>query len=163
MARLERRRICWITLGTLVATLLFVAAVAWYRGAAIQMQPWEHLAHVVQLEQAGVDQSTVQPLGWSLAILGRDDEVRRLHFLPAVGPRSPALDVDKLELLIVPWKQAIERIAANHRIVMIMENHFVSKHREFIGATLETFRDAGFTHYAAEAIGPRDKSLAKRG
>ena len=163
MARLERRRICWITLGTLVATLLFVAAVAWYRGAAIQMQPSEHLAHVVQLEQASVDQSTVQPLGWSLAILGRDHEVRRLHFFPALGPRSPALDVDKLELLIVPWKQAIERIAANHRIVMIMENHFVSKHREFIGATLETCRDAGFTHYAAEAIGPMDKSLAKRG
>ncbi len=43
-----------------------------------------------------------------------------------------------------------------------MEDHFVSKHREFIGATLPAFKAAGFTHYAAEAISPSDVFLAQR-
>jgi len=44
-----------------------------------------------------------------------------------------------------------------------MEAHVDSKHREFIGATLPMLRDAGFTHYAAEAIGQFDPGLAERG
>lgn len=46
---------------------------------------------------------------------------------------------------------------------MIMEDHFVSKHREMIEAVLPTLRDAGFTRFAAEAIGESAESLKSRG
>lgn len=124
---------------------------------------WQLLEAVVQIEGQGVDRSNVQPLGWNLAILGRDDEIRQLDFHPHI--EWPPLEVDprKLELNVVPWREGLEQIAAKHRIVMIMENHYVSKHREMIGATLPVFRAAGFTHYAAEAVGESAASLTSRG
>ena len=124
---------------------------------------WQILQSVVQIENEGVDDHDLQPLGWNLAILGRDDEIRHLDFHPQFD--LPPLDVDahKLELNVVPWRDGLAQIAANHRLVMIMEDHFVSKHREMIGATLPIFREAGFTHYAAEAIGEPGASLTSRG
>jgi len=124
---------------------------------------WQILNSVVQLENEGVNEHNVQQLGWYLAILGRDNEIRRMDFHPQF--ELPPLDVekDKLELEVVPWRAGIRQISAEHRIVMIMEDHFMSKHREMIGATLPTFRDAGFTHYAAEAIGESGVALASRG
>lgn len=121
------------------------------------------LHHVIQIEEKGRDNRDLQLLGWNLAILGRDDEVRRLDFHPQFD--LPPLDVDsqQLELDVVPWQDAIEQIANEHRIVMIMEDHFVSKHREMIGALLPKFRDARFTHYAAEAIGESAEPLNSRG
>ena len=159
---MKRRKIGWMAAG-LLATLLLLAAAAWHFLQSRQMATWQLLAHVVQLEAAGVDEQSVQQLGWSLAILGRDDEVRTMDFHPQFEEPPSTVDVERLELNIVPWKEGLERIAAEHRIVMIMEDHFVSKHREFIGVALPVFRDAGYTHYAAEAIGPADTSLAERG
>lgn len=121
------------------------------------------LHHVIQIEEKGLDNRDIQLLGWNLAILGRDDEVRRLDFHPQVD--LPPLDVEpqQLELDVVPWRDAIEQIASEHRIVMIMEDHCVSKHREMIRALLPKFRDARFTHYAAEAIGESAEPLNSRG
>jgi hypothetical protein len=121
------------------------------------------LQNVIQIEREGVDKHNVQPLGWDLAILGRDDEVRRMDFHPQF--ELPPLDVDtqKLKLNVVAWRDGLKQIANEHRIVMIMEDHFVSKHREMIGATLPMLRDAGFTHYAAEAIGESAGALKSRG
>ena len=157
-----KRRIRWMA-AALLATFALLAAAAWHFFQSRQMATWQFLAHVVQVEAAGIDEQSVQELGWSLAILGRDDEVRTMDFHPQFEQPPSTVDVDRLELNVVSWKEGLERIAAEHRIVMIMEDHFVSKHREFIGATLPVFRDAGFTHYAAEAIGPADTSLAEGG
>ena len=121
------------------------------------------LHNVIQIEKEGVDEHNVQPLGWNLAILGRDDEIRRLDFHPQF--ELPPLEVNpqKLELNVVPWRDGLKQIANEHRIIMMMEDHFVSKHREMIGAVLPTLRDAGFTHYAAEAIGESRGALKSRG
>lgn len=157
-----RRRIRWVAT-ILLVLLLLVAGLAWRFWAGRHVAQWQLLQSVIQIENAGVNEQTVQPLGWYLAILGRDDEIRRLNFHPQFD--LPALDLEsqKLELNVVPWRVGLQRIAAEHRIVMIMEDHFVSKHREMIGATLPTFREAGFTHYAAEAIGESGASLKSRG
>lgn len=162
MDRKKRRRIWWIALAS-VAAIVLVAAVVWHRFSTQHLEPWQFLAHVVQVEEAELDRSSLQSLGWSLAILGRDDEVRAIDFWPQFDRPASAVDVGQLDLHTAPWKDGIQKIAANHRIVMIMEDHFASKHREFIGATLPVFKEAGFTHYAAEAIGPLDWALAKRG
>ncbi len=84
----------------------------------------------------------VQPLGWNLAILGRDDEIRHLDFHPQFDLPPLEVDTHRLELNVVPWRDGLKQIASEHRIVMIMEDHFVSKHREMIGALLPTFREA---------------------
>lgn len=159
---MNRRRIRWIAVGS-VAAIVLVAAVFWHRFSTQHFEPWQFLAHVVQLEKAGVDPGSLQALGWSLAILGRDDDVRSLDFFPYFKPPPSTLDADRLELNAVPWKEGLEKIAADHRIVMIMEDHFASKHREFVGATLPVFKNAGFSNYAAEAISQLDTSLAQRG
>jgi len=161
-----RRRIHWIAFLSLGAVL--VAAAAAYRYfQSRHFEPWQFLAHVEQLEQAGArqssDQISVEMLGWSLAILGRDDEVRQMDFHPQFELPSSTVPAEELKLTVVPWRSGIDDIAANHRIVMIMEDHHFSKHREFVGATLSAFKAAGFTHYAAEAISPIDTSLAQRG
>jgi len=146
-----------------LSAVLLAAVVAYFYSKRIYLEPWEFLAHVEQLEQAGIDRTTAQELGWSLAILGRDDEARKLEFNPHAKSSSSTVAAEKLELTVVPWRTGIVNVAAKNRIVMIMEDHFFSKHREFIGATLPVFKDAGFKHYAAEGIGRFDPVLAQRG
>lgn len=155
------RRFRWILAGTLAVTLLGVFG--WSFFTRYHLQPWQLLTHIVQIEQAGVNEVTVQPLGWNLAILGRDFEARELDFYPGSHLPPSELDVGSLEFTVVPWKKGIEEIAANHRIVMIMEDHIVPKCREFTGETLPTFRHAGFTHLAAEAIYESSAALKRRG
>jgi hypothetical protein len=160
--RMKRRRVRWIVFGALGAVVLAGAA-AYRFFQSHHWEPWQLLAAVEQLEHGGADPTSVQMLGWNLAILGRDDEVREMDFLPQGEMPSSTVAAEDLELIVVPWRSGVEDIAAKHRIVMIMEDHFISKHREFIGGALPAFKDAGFTHYAAEAIGRFDSSLAERG
>ena len=162
MTPTKHRRLRWVASISL-GMLLLAIALGWRFLSTRDLQPWQFLAHVVQTEKAGVDDRSVQPLGWSLAILGRDDEVRQMDFYPQFERPPSTLDVGAKELSVVPWRDGIREIAAKHRIVMIMEHHMVSKHREWIGATLPTFRNAGFTHYAAEAIGESGAALKRRG
>jgi hypothetical protein len=159
---MTRRRIFWAGVAVIAAVLL-AATVGWYWFSSRSLLPGQFLAHVIQLEQVADDPMARQSLGWSLAILGRDDEVRALDVFPQIAPAVSKIDFDQLVLHPVPWRDAVREIAARHRLVMMMEDHSVSKHREFIGATLPLLKDAGFTHYAAEAIGPSDQSLNQRG
>jgi len=157
------RRSVRIAFAAIIAILIGVSA-AWHHfSRRLHLEPWQHLAHVVQLEKSGTDLSSLQALGWSLTILGRDDEVRALEFYPSNNQPDRDAEIDETSLRVVPWREGIRRIASEHRIVMIMENHCASKHREFIGAALQAFHDARFTHYAAEAIGPDDNALSERG
>lgn len=146
-----------------LAILLLLTAMIWRAWSSRHVAQWQMLHNVVQIEEDDVVDRDIQLLGWNLAILGRDDEVRRMDFHPQF--ELPPLDVDaqQLELDALPWRNALKQIAEEHRIVMIMEDHFVSKHREMIGALLPTFRDADFTHYAAEAIAESAESLKTRG
>ncbi|MCA9136547.1 MAG: hypothetical protein KDB00_07305 [Planctomycetales bacterium] len=160
--RIYRRRIQWAAV-IAFSVLLLAAALAWHIWSGQHVAQWQLLQHIVQIENSGVDEHNVQPFGWSLAILGRDDEIRRLDFHPQFDLPPLNVDTQKLELNAVPWRDGINQIAREHRLVMIMEDHFVSKHREMIGATLPIFQEAGFTHYAAEAIGETGAALKIRG
>ncbi len=162
MNRVTRRRVRWIAVASL-AGILLAGVVVWRLFSTHHLDPWQFLAHVVQVEQTGTDEYSVQTLGWSLAILGRDDEVRAINFRSNFNQRPSTVEFDALKTKAVPWDDGIRSIAASQRVVLMMEDHFYSKHREFIGATLPAFKDEGFTHYAAEAIGPLDASFAQRG
>lgn len=157
-----RRRIRWGAI-VIFGLLILATGVIWRVWSNRHVAQWQLLHHVIQIENEGVDERSVQPLGWNLAILGRDDEIRHLDFHPQFDLPPLEVDTRRLELNVVPWRDGLKQIAAEHRIVMIMEDHFVSKHREMIGATLPTFRDAGFTHFAAEAIGESGALLSSRG
>jgi hypothetical protein len=146
-----------------VPVVLAAGAAVWWCLPRVGVAQWQLLRQVTDMEHADADASHVQMLGWSLAILGRDDEVRRMDFLPHLNRDTAPLKAEAQELSIVPWREGIERIARTHRIVMVMEDHFVSKHREMVEATLPIFRAAGFTHYAAEAIQEPGQSLTDRG
>lgn len=63
----------------------------------------------------------------------------------------------------VAWRQAVREIAAEHRIVIIMEAHNATEHREWIEQTLPIFHEAGFRHYAAESLSEDGRALRIRG
>lgn len=156
-----RKRFRWAAIVSL-ALFLVATVVVWRVWSARNVAQWQMLQDVVRIEAEGINKHNVQTLGAELAILGRDDEVRRMDFHPQF--EFAPLDVEPLQLAlnVVAWPEGLRQIAGEHRIVMIMENHVVSKHREMIGATLPLLRKAGFTHYAAEAIGESAKSLKSR-
>ena len=64
---------------------------------------------------------------------------------------------------MIPWRDAVTKIAAEHRLVLIMEAHTVTEGRAWIEQTLELFRAAGFSHYYAEAITEPGSTLKSRG
>jgi len=148
----------------LVIVVAILGSVFVYRSfTTFLMPPSGHLAMVVSAAQPGFDKDNIQLVGVSLATLGRDDEVRKTDFMPS--HEMPSLNVkrDQLEINIVPWREGIEKISAQHQLVMINESHFASKHREMIGAALPILKDAGFTHYAVESIGESASALKERG
>ncbi len=98
---MKRRRIRWIAL-TLLATILLVAAVGYRLFPRYGLKPWQHLALFEQIEHAGVDKASIQPLGWSLAILGRDDEVRTMDFHPQFESPRSTVAAEDLKLTVVP-------------------------------------------------------------
>lgn len=158
----RRRRMRWFAIA-LVGTLIMLMGAAWQFWSSRHVAQWQLLRSVVDADPVGPSSHEIQMLAWNLAILGRDHEVRTLDFFPQYDRGRLQVDPDRLELDPKPWRDALQTIAAKHRLVMIMEDHSVSKHREMIGATLPLFRDAGFTHYAAEAIGESTRSLSTRG
>lgn len=58
---------------------------------------------------------------------------------------------------------AIARLAAGRRIVMINEAHHDARTRQLTLALLPRLRQLGFTHFAAEALADSDPGLAQRG
>ena len=125
--------------------------------------PSDHLDLAVQLEEHAADNFDIQRLGWTLAILGRDHEVRKLDMHPHSDLAPLELEPNQLSIKALPWKQTIERLAGKHRIIMIMESHIASKHREMTTAILPILKQHGFTHLGVEAIGESAHSLKKRG
>lgn len=130
------------------------------------------LQQVLQME-AHLDSlgtSERQDLSFWLCALGRGPEAHTFSTW-SVKPHSP----DKRVTEVAPtwekdvssrgvaWREAINAIAARERIVLIMEAHNATQHREWIEQTLPIFQKAGFRHYAAEALAEAGVALKKRG
>ena len=128
-----------------------------------QMRITDHLKFLQTLESAPTEQGDAQAIATTLAILGRDHEVRSTDIFPQFDFPAPDVDVTTIQIKPLPWKTTIQEIAADHRLVMVMESHFSSRDREWIGAALPIFKEQGFTHYAVEAIGESSKQLKSRG
>ena len=111
MNRVTRRRGRWIAVASL-AGILLAGVVVWGLFSTHHLDPWQFLAHVVQVEQTGTDEYSVQTLGWSLAILGRDDEVRAINFRSNFNQRPATVEFDALKTKAVPWDDGIRSIAA---------------------------------------------------
>ncbi len=161
-------RFRWIVFGA-TGTVLFALCVTASRWGeeAISLQVF--LRRIVMLEQSSdrVDWGNRQELSTALAILGRQREAREIELCPdAVGQElsdpPDTLDSDP-PFVVTPWREAITKIAAEQRLVVIMEAHTVSEHRAWIGQTLGFFRAAGFTHYFAETIAESGSTLKSRG
>lgn len=127
------------------------------------------LQRVVMLEQSSgrIGWGERQELSTALAVLGRQREAHEIPLVPeAVGqkpsdtPDTPELDPP---LVVSPWRDVITRIAAEQRLVLIMEAHTVTEDRAWIEQTLGLFRAAGFSHYFAEAIAESGSTLKSRG
>ncbi len=148
----------------LVAFCAFVAG----RTAAVNSRQ-ALLRRVVALEQSSdrLDWSERQELSTALAVLGRQREARAIPLLPEAGgqepPDAPVARDPAPSLETIPWRDAVARIAAEHRLVLIMEAHTVTEDRAWIEQTLGLFRAAGFSHYCAEAITESGSTLKSRG
>ncbi len=108
-----------------------------------------------------------QELSTILAILGRQREAREIPLQPdEVGHElcePPDPPDSEPPFVVTPWREAVARIAAEQRLVLIMEANTVTEHRAWIEQTLAPFRAAGFTHYSAEAIAESGSTLRSRG
>ena len=108
-----------------------------------------------------------QELSAALAILGRQREAREIPLRPdAVGHElsdPPDTPDSEPPFVVTPWRDAITKIAAEQRLVVIMEAHTVTEHGAWIDQTLPSFRAAGFTHYLAETIAESGSTLKSRG
>ncbi|SIN76325.1 hypothetical protein SAMN05444166_0705 [Singulisphaera sp. GP187] len=127
------------------------------------------LRRVVMLEQSSgrIGWGERQELSTTLAVLGRQREAREIPLLPEAVGQKPSDTPDTPDLVqpfvVTPWRDAMTRIAAEHRLVLIMEAHTVTEDRAWIEQTLGLFRAAGFTHYFAEAIAESGSTLKSRG
>jgi len=135
-----RRPIRWGAIA-LSALILLTTALIWRVWSSRHLAQWQMLGQVIQLEKDGVDEYSVQLLSSQLAILGRDEEIRRLDLYPHIEFPPLEVDAQKLTLNVVAWRDGLKQIANEHRIIMVMEDHFSSKHREMVGALLPMLRD----------------------
>ncbi len=103
------------------------------------------LQRVVLLEQSSdrIGWGERQELSTMLAVLGRQRESRAIPLLPAIvgQKRSDPPDTPDADppYVATPWRNAITRIAAEHRLVLIMEAHTVTEDRAWIEQTLGSF------------------------
>ncbi len=161
-------RFRWIVFGA-TGTVLFAFCVMASRWAEEANSRQVLLRRVVKLEQSSDrnDWGQRQALSTALAILGRQREAREIPLgRAAVGQElsnPPDIPDSDPPFAVTPWREAITKIAAEERLVVIMEAHTVSEHRAWIGETLSFFRVAGFTHYFAEAIAESGSTLKTRG
>lgn len=161
-------RFRWVVFGVTTTGL-----VAFCLGLAMRVEGMNSrqalLQRVVLLEQAAdrIRWGERQELSTMLAVLGRQHESRAIPLLPGGGgqklsepPDTPDADPP---YVVTPWRDAITKIAAEHRLVLIMEAHTITEDRAWIEQTLGSFRAAGFTHYFAEAIAESGSVLKSRG
>ncbi len=151
--------------GTALAVLCVLASARAWRGNSRQA----FLHRVVLLEQSSdrSDWGDRQELSTLLAMLGRQREAREMPLVPnEIGAKLadvPGTPDSKPPFDVMPWREAMTKIAAEQRLVVIMEAHTVSEHRAWIDQTLASFRAARFTHYCAEAIAESGSTLKSRG
>ena len=145
----------------IVMSGLVVGSLLTLTTARQQVSTAAHLQQVLQLE-AHLDSSgrfERQDLSFWLGVFGRGAEAHTFSTRAATAHRqderpteSSAEWKNDISSQAVPWRQAISEIAARERIVIIMEAHNATQHREWIEQTLPIFYDAGFRHYAAETL-----------
>lgn len=161
-------RFRWIAFGaTAVGLFAFCSLLVGRAGEA--NSPRGLMRRVVLLEQAADRDNWAerQELSTALAILGRPREARQIPTRPdavlqdLVDP-SDASDSPPT-LVATPWREAVARIAAERRLVLIMEAHNVSEHRVWIEQALGPLREAGFSRYCAEALAEPGATLKARG
>lgn len=161
-------RVRWVVFGVTEAALVALCVTIATRAAEAN-SPGALLRRVVSLEQSSDETAwgERQELSTALAALGRQREARAVALSPdAVGRElsDPPGEPDaKPPFAVTPWRDGVAKIAAERRLVLIMEAHTVSEHRAWIDQTLPSFRAAGFTHYLAEAIAEPGAALASRG
>ncbi len=161
-----RRAFVVVFSGLVIAGLLSLSSGGRRVSTAVQLR------HVLQLE-ADLDASAPfdrQLLSFWLGAFGRGTEAQAFSTrsaMPRDRDQQPTKVPTKAETgqfsSVVGWREAIREIAASERIVIIMEAHNATQHREWIEQTLPIFRDAGFSHYAAEALGEAGEAVRKRG
>ena len=161
-------RFRWIVFGA-TGTVLFAFCVMVSKRAEEANSPQTLLRRVVMLEQSSDqnDWDERQELSTALTMLGRQREAREIpRRADAVGheladpPDTPDSDPP---YVVTPWREAITGIAAEQRLVLMMEDHSVTEHRAWIEQTLVFFRAARFTHYFAETIAESGSALKSRG
>ncbi|MEM7245511.1 MAG: hypothetical protein AAF533_09220 [Acidobacteriota bacterium] len=148
----------------LTALLLGLLAMSAWRLASLESStPSLLLGDLVRLETSTLEReeasSLLAPL---LAILGEERQARQLHAerWPRLPTSPPAWTPPPT---VEPWREAAADIAAQHRIVLIMESHHVSEHRELVRRLLPTFAEHGFHYFAAETFQAPHDELATPG
>jgi hypothetical protein len=156
----------------IVSSIILVGGLLTLPTGRRQVSSAMRLQQVLQLE-ADLDSSGPferQELSFWLGVFGRGSEAQAFSTHSAKphdrDRRSMEVSLDwehDISSTAFAWRDAISEIAARERIVIIMEGHNATQHREWIEQTLPIFRKAGFRHYAAEALGEAGEALKARG
>lgn len=89
--------------------------------------------------------------GQSLAMAGREDIIIEDGILTSPDSTCPQDRASDPSANIV---NQIMNVVGDHRVVIINEDHSVSRDRQLIAELLAPLQKAGFTHYAAETFPP---------
>ena len=136
--------------------------------STISMQMLQVLRWEEQLASVGPFER--QQLSFYLTALGRGPEATAFSIWPespagrlGTSNEEPAKWEEAVPLSACDGRQAIRQIAARERMVILMEAHNATQHREWIEQTLPIFHEAGFRHYAAEGLHESGVALKTRG
>ena len=155
------KRLLWAI--AILLMLLIIAFVSFRYLTAKPNNPAELLAQTIAIDANTTDNYWMQQRATGLTILGRDDLVRKMDLNSSFQPLPLETNGLQINLEFTDWRTSMAKIAADNRVVVIMEDHLLTETRELIDESLDLFKDAGFKHYAAEAIGELEFLLRWRG
>ena len=122
--------------------------------AVRQLQSQDKLMPALALLERLVESDPIAA-GWGAQMWAFSGDVATADRLFSLnGPPPGGVPPDLSRAQPEPAIEAIVRAAEGHRVVIINEAHHAPRHRAFTHRLMLALREAGFTHFAAEAFSP---------
>ena len=153
----------WLVFGMLTALLLTIGVAT--QRARVGWSPAGMLLAISHYEGSD-DPYERQELSSLLAACGRESDaeaVWQANLSEHAALELPASMSNIDELHALRWRQTMNEIARRERIIIIMEAHNASRHRQWIEQVLPILHQQGFRDYAAETLAEPTRALRLSG
>lgn len=118
------------------------------------------LAAIALTETPSLRESAYAQMALQMYALSGDEETTSRLLDESLGAREEAA---LLPVRVSPAVEVIAALAADRRVVILNESHYHQRHRAFAMQLALRLRANGFTHFAAEAFGPKVSEATEGG